>query len=111
MKPASKKWNNADDRKSACIAVLKKILSDDHFRRDCLASDDFLRQALFEVGDIDVPGNVKVLLVPEGDFEDAKQNHRGSQVLEVPPKDTPDDKLEAHILCTYAQWFQYRNLS
>jgi hypothetical protein len=111
MKPASKKWDNADDRKSACIAVLKTILSDDHFRRDCLASDDFLRQALFEIGGIDVPGNVKVLLVPEGDFQDAKQNHRGSQVLEVPPKDTPDDKLEAHILCTYAQWFEYRNLS
>jgi len=43
--------------------VLKKILSDDHFRRDCLASHDFLRQALFEIGGIDVPGSVKVLMV------------------------------------------------
>jgi hypothetical protein len=37
MKTPLKKWDNADDRKDACIAVLKKILSDDHFRRDCLA--------------------------------------------------------------------------
>jgi hypothetical protein len=48
---------------SACIAVLKKILSDDHFGRDCLAWDDFPRQALFEIGGIDVLGNVKVLVV------------------------------------------------
>jgi hypothetical protein len=63
MNSSLKKWDNSDDRKSACIAVLKKILSDDHFRRDCLASDDFLRQALFKIGGIDVHGSVKVLMV------------------------------------------------
>jgi hypothetical protein len=106
MNPPSKKWDNVDHRKSACIALLKKMLSDDHFRQDCLASVEFLRQAFVELGDIEVPSNVKVMLVPEGDFQDAKQHHRGSQILEVPPKGTPDEKLEAHILCTYAEWFR-----
>jgi hypothetical protein len=104
VKSKLKEWDNIDDRKDACIAVLKKILSDDQFRRDCLASDQFLRQAYFEVGKIYVPGDVKVVLLPEGDFEDAKQNHRGSQILEVPPEATPDDHLLDHVLCSYAEW-------
>jgi len=107
MKPELKKWDNLDDRKEACVKVLTQVLADDHFRCDCLASDEFVRQAFVEVGGIDVPGDVKIVFVPEGDLEDAQQHQRGSLVLEVPKKGTSGrDKLLAQVRCTYAQWIQ-----
>jgi len=101
------KWDNIEARKDACVKVLTHILSDNHVKRDGLTSDEYMRQVFLEVGNIEVPGNVKIVLLPEGDFEEAKQHHRGSLILEIPPEGTTDrEKLLAHVLCSYAQWFE-----
>ena len=50
-----RKWNNPDDKKAACTAVLKKIMTDKSFGAKCLESDEFARKAFQTVGEIEVP--------------------------------------------------------
>ena len=55
-----RKWNNADDKKAACTAVLKKVMSDKSFGAKCLKSDEFARDAFRTIGEIEVPKDAKV---------------------------------------------------
>lgn len=100
-----RKWNNPDDKKAACIAVLKKIVSDRSFGEKCLESDAFARRAFETVGKINVPKDAKVVFLPEGDVDNSKRNQTGSLVLEIPPA---NGKLNGHAMeyvrCTYTMW-------
>ena len=101
-----RKWNNADDKKAACTAVLKKITSDKSFAAKCLESDDFARKAFQTVGEIDVPKNAKVVFVPEGDLDNAKRDGLGSLVIEIPPAADghPNGHTMEYVRCTYNFW-------
>jgi hypothetical protein len=100
-----RKWNNVDDKKAACTAVLKKIMTDRSFGEKCLESEDFARKAFRTVGEIEIPEDAKVVFLPEGDLEKAKRDGTGSLVLEVPPTtdDTSGHELE-FVRCSYVLW-------
>lgn len=108
MSTPQRKWNNLDDRRAAYVAVLTKILSDDEFRRSCLVSDEYARQAFIEIGGIDVPCDVKIVFVPEGDRDNAVNNQSGSAVIEIPPAGTDPASKEAatYFRCTYVLWLE-----
>ncbi|MFZ1219091.1 MAG: hypothetical protein WAO00_07345 [Chthoniobacterales bacterium] len=98
-------WTDLPARKDACLTILKRAISDSEFRRQCLSSAEYARQAFIDIGGMDVPGDVKISFVPEGDLENAEQNQSGSLVLEVPPRDaTTDPELIDYVRCTYPQW-------
>jgi hypothetical protein len=101
-----RKWNNSDDKKAACIAVLNRVVSDKSFAAKCLKSDDFARHAFRTVGEIDVPEDAKVVFLPEGDLDKAKRDGTGSLVLEIPP--TADGPPNGHTMefvrCSYVVW-------
>lgn len=106
-----KQWTNLDDKKAAYVAVVTRVLADDQFRRNCLASDEFARQAFVEVGGIDVPGDVKISFLPEGDLVNAQVNNSGSAVIEVPPAGTDpgSDAGLRFFRCSYAHWLTMRH--
>ncbi len=100
-----KKWTNPDDKKAACTAVLKKIMSDRSFGAKCLNSDEFARKAFETIGQIEVPKNVKVVFLPEGDVDNSKRDNAGSLVLEIPPADGQSSgHTMEYVRCTYVQW-------
>ena len=101
-----KKWNNPDDKKAACTAVLKKIMSDKSFGAKCLESDDFARKAFQTIGEIDVPEDAKVVFLPEGDVDKAKRDGTGSLVLEIPPATNghSNGHTMEYVRCTYVFW-------
>lgn len=101
-----RQWNNPDDKKAACIAVLNKIASDQSFGTKCLTSDDFARQAFRTVGEIEVPGDAKVVFLPEGDLDKAKRDGTGSLVLEIPPavNGRPNGHMMEYVRCSYVVW-------
>ena len=102
-----RKWNNSDDKKAACTAVLKKIMADRSFGAKCLKSDKFARKAFREIGEIDVPKDAKVVFVPEGDLDKAKRDGAGSLVIELPPANGnghPNRHTMEYVRCTYAVW-------
>jgi hypothetical protein len=101
-----RKWNNPDDKKAACIAVLNKIASDKDFGAKCLKSDDFARKAFHAIGKIDVPGDAKVVFLPEGDLDKAKRDGTGSLVLEIPPAANghPNGHTMEYVRCSYVIW-------
>jgi hypothetical protein len=101
-----RKWNNPDDKKAACVAVLKKIMTDKSFGENCLKSDNFARKAFGTVGEIDVPQDAKIVFVPEGDLDKAKRDGTGSLVIEIPPAangETNGHTME-YVRCTYNFW-------
>ena len=101
-----RKWNNPDDKKAACTAVLKKVMSDKSFGAKCLKSDEFARDAFRTIGEIDVPKDAKVVFLPEGDLDNAKRDGNGSIVLEIPP--TSNGHSNGHTMeyvrCSYVAW-------
>ena len=101
-----RKWNNPDDKKAACKAVLKKIMSDKKFAAKCLESDAFARKAFQTIGEIAVPKNAKVVFVPEGDLDNAKRDGTGSLVIEIPPASdvNPNGHTMEYVRCTYNIW-------
>jgi hypothetical protein len=100
-----KKWTNPDDKKAACTAVLKKIVSDRSFGAKCLKSDEFARKAFETIGEIEVPKNVKVVFLPEGDIDNSKRDNAGSLVLEIPPANGHSNgHTMEYLRCTYVQW-------
>jgi len=87
-----RKWNNPDDKKAACTAVLKKIATDKSFGTKCLKSDEFARNAFRTIGEIEVPEDAKVVFVPEGD-------------LEIPPSNgASNGHTMEYVRCTYNFW-------
>lgn len=102
-----RKWNNPDDKKAACIAVLKKISTDKRFAEKCLESDEFARKAFRTVGEIEVPQDAKVVFLPEGDVDKAKRDGAGSLVLEIPPANGnghSNGHMMEYVRCTYNVW-------
>jgi hypothetical protein len=101
-----RKWNNPDDKKAACTAVLKKIMSDKRFGAKCLKSDTFARKAFRAIGGIEVPNDAKVVFLPEGDLDKAKRDGTGSLVLEIPPaaKGQPNGHTMEYVRCSYVLW-------
>lgn len=101
-----RKWDNSDDKKAACIAVLNKIAGDKSFGAKCLKSDDFARQAFRTVGEIEVPNDAKVVFLPEGDLDKAKRDGTGSLVLEIPPAtdEHPNGHTMEYVRCSYIVW-------
>ena len=101
-----RKWNNPDDKKAACVAVLKKIMTDKSFGEKCLKSDDFARKAFRTVGEIEVPQDAKVVFLPEGDVDKAKRDGTGSLVIEIPPAANGDANGHTmeYVRCTYNVW-------
>src|SRR5438270_3448414 len=101
-----RKWNNPDDKKAACTAVLKRIISDKSFGAKCLESDEFARKAFHTIGEIDVPKDAKVVFLPEGDLDKAKRDGAGSLVIEMPPRKNghPNGHAMEYVRCTYAWW-------
>ena len=101
-----RKWNNPDDKKAACTAVLKKVMTDKRFGTKCLKSDEFARSAFRTIGDIEVPKDAKIVFLPEGDLDKAKRDGTGSLVLEIPP--TGNGGSSGHTLeyvrCSYVVW-------
>jgi hypothetical protein len=101
-----RKWNNPNDKKAACLAVLKKVMSDRSFGEKCLKSDDFARKAFRTIGEIEVPTDAKVVFLPEGDVDKSKRDGTGSLVIEIPPRrngDSNDHTME-YVRCTYSLW-------
>jgi len=101
-----RKWNNPNDKKAAYLAVIKKIMGDEKFADNCLASDEFARNAFRTVGQIEVPEDAKVVFVPEGDLDKAKRDGMGSVVIEMPPRKTgrlSRPPME-YVRCTYEFW-------
>ena len=102
-----RKWTNPDDKRAACIAVLKKIANDKNLAAKCLESDVFARKVFRDIGKIDVPEDAKVVFLPEGDVDRAKREGAGSLVIEVPPRKN-GRKLNGHAMeyvrCTYTVW-------
>jgi hypothetical protein len=100
-----RKWNNPDDKKAAYLAVLKKIMTDKRFAAKCLESDAFAHKAFRTIGEIDVPKDVKVVFLPEGDLDNAKRDGTGSVVIEMPPTngDSNGHSME-YVRCTYVWW-------
>src|SRR5438105_14884537 len=107
-----KKWNNPDDKKAACTAVLKKIMSDKSFGAKCLESDDFARKAFQTIGEIEVPEDAKVVFLPEGDVDKAKRDGTGSLVLEIPPATNghSNGHTMEYVRCTYVFWYKWQSL-
>jgi len=101
-----RKWNNPDDKKAACTAVLKKIMSDRNFGAKCLESDAFVRKAFRTIGEIEVPDDAKVVFVPEGDLDKAKRDGMGSLVIELPPaaNGNSNGHTMEYVRCTYTSW-------
>ena len=101
-----RKWNNPDDKKAACTAVLKKIMSDRNFGSKCLESDNFARDAFRTVGEIEVPEDAKVVFIPEGDLDKAKRDGTGSLVIELPPASNghSNGHTMEYVRCTYNVW-------
>jgi len=100
-----RKWTNTDDKKAACTAVLKKIMTDRSFGEKCLESDAFARKAFATVGEIDVPKDAKVVFLPEGDVDKSKRDSAGSLVLEIPPADEhANGHTMEYVRCTYVIW-------
>lgn len=102
-----RKWNNPDDKKAACIAVLKKIINDPTFGEKCLKSDDFARKAFRTVGEIEVPDDAKVVFLPEGDVDKSKRDGSGSLVIELPPSNGSghsNGHTMEYVRCTYTVW-------
>jgi hypothetical protein len=101
-----RKWNNPEDKKAACIAVLNKITSDKSFAAKCLKSDEFARQAFCAIGKIEVPEDAKVVFLPEGDLDKAKRDGTGSLVLEIPPaaEGHPNGHSMEYVRCSYTVW-------
>ena len=101
-----RKWNNPDDKKAACIAVLNKITSDETFAEKCLKSEEFAREAFRAVGQIEVPDDAKVVFLPEGDLDKAKRDGTGSLVLEIPPTGNGHTRAHAmeYVRCSYVMW-------
>lgn len=101
-----RKWNNADDKKAACIAVLNKIATDKTLATKCLKSDDFARETFRRVGKIEVPEDAKVVFLPEGDLDKAKRDGTGSLVLEIPPAadGQPNGHTMEFVRCSYVIW-------
>jgi len=100
-----RKWTNPDDKKAACTAVLKKIISDRSLAAKCLKSDDFARKAFETIGEINVPKDVKLVFLPEGDVDKSKRANAGSLVLEIPPANgEPNGHVMEYVRCTYVQW-------
>ncbi len=100
-----RRWTNPDDKKAACTAVLKKIMTDRSFGEKCLESDAFARKAFETVGEIDVPKDAKVVFLPEGDVDKSKRDQAGSLVLEIPPADErPNGHTMEYVRCSYVVW-------
>jgi len=100
-----RKWNNPDDKKAACSAVLKKIATDQSFGTKCLKSDEFARNAFRTIGEIEVPEDAKVVFVPEGDLDNAKREGTGSLVIEIPPSNGASNAhTMEYVRCTYNFW-------
>jgi hypothetical protein len=102
-----RKWNDPDDKKAACSAVLKKIMSDRSFGAKCLKSDEFARDAFRTIGEIEVPEDAKVVFVPEGDVDKAKRDGTGSLVIEIPPingSGHSNGHSMEYVRCTYNFW-------
>lgn len=101
-----RKWNNPDDKKAACTAVLKKIISDKSFGAKCLESDEFARKAFRKIGEIEVPKDAKVVFLPEHDLDKAKRDGSGSLVIELPPATNSDfnDNTMEFVRCSYTVW-------
>jgi len=102
-----RKWNNPDDKKAACVAVLKKIMSDRSFGEKCLQSDAFARKAFRTIGEIEVPQEAKVVFLPEGDVDKSKRDGSGSLVIELPPSNGnghSNGHTMEYVRCTYTVW-------
>jgi hypothetical protein len=98
-------WTDVEARKNAILTILKKSQTDEDFRLHCLSSPEYVRQAFVDICKIDIPGDVVVCFVPEGDRDNAINNRSGSMVLEVPPASaTTDDKRIDFVRCTYDIW-------
>src|SRR5436853_5348495 len=80
-----RQWTNPDDKKAACIDVLKQIAGDTNLAAKCLKSEAFARKAFQKIGKINVPHDAKVVFLPEGDVDKAKRDGAGSLVIELPP--------------------------
>ena len=102
-----RKWTNPDDKKAACTAVLKKIMSDRAFGEKCLKSDEFAREAFRTIGKINVPNDAKVVFLPEGDVDKSKRDGSGSLVIELPPANGnghSNGRTMEYVRCTYTIW-------
>jgi hypothetical protein len=102
-----RKWTNPDDKKAACIDVLKQIAGDRELAAKCLKSEAFARQAFQEIGKIDVPDDAKVVFLPEGDVDKAKRDGAGSLVIELPPsrdRGKRNGHTMEYVRCTYNIW-------
>src|SRR2546428_4599690 len=94
--------HNTENKRAACTAVLKKIMTDRSFGEKCLESDTFARKAFETVGEIDVPKDAKVVFLPEGDVDKSKRDSAGSLVLEIPPaNDHPNGHTMEYVRCSY----------
>jgi hypothetical protein len=110
-KPKLTPWTDLDARKKAILAILRQSQKDDDFRRHCLSSPEYVRQAFVDLK-MDVPGDVIVSFVPEGDRDNAIEHQSGSMVLEVPPAAaTTDSQLTDFVRCTYDIWLTKKEKS
>jgi hypothetical protein len=98
-----RQWDKIPDKRAAYHDVMTRFLGDEAFRRNCLASEGFARQAFLEVGQIDIPADVKIVFLPEGDYA---KGAGSSAIIETPPSGTPSDDLEKYYRCTYPVWVQ-----
>jgi hypothetical protein len=99
------RWENLDERRDAFVTVITKVLADSEYRDKCLKDDKFARQAFIDAG-VEVPADVKVVFVKEGDLEDAQLRQGGSAIIEIPPAGTdPQDKgTLQYFRGTYVHW-------
>ena len=102
-----RRWDDIDDKRAAIIAVIKYVIAQPpEVGQRCVREDAYVRQ-LYEdgaIGNIDVPGDVKTLFMPEG--EKAKEA-KGSVVIELPPRpiEVPNEnELLRFVLCCYNVW-------
>ncbi|MEY2564756.1 MAG: hypothetical protein QOH88_2949 [Verrucomicrobiota bacterium] len=102
-----RRWDEFDDKRAAIIAVIKYVTSQPpEVGQRCVGDDAYVRQLYEdrEIGNIDVPGDVKTLFMPEG--EKAKEA-KGSVVIELPPRpvNVPNENdLLRYVLCCYNVW-------
>ena len=98
-------WTDLPARKRAILSFLRDIQKIPEFRCRCLSSPEYIRQVFVDSYGMNVPGDVLLACVPEGDHDNGEFNQSGSMVFEVPPANaTTDPQLIDFVRCTYVQW-------
>src|ERR1043166_4250512 len=102
---SSDDWKDVTKKREAYRRFIKYLKQHKEEIAECINNHNHAREIFEREGKIDIPDNVKIVLLPEGDSTTGGKLS-GSGVIEVLPDnvDPDSDKALEFFQCTYKIW-------